>query len=116
MKFRKELFRESHFGDGGLLGLKLFFPGVTNTTTHAACIELREYMFSIYKMPFANEHELQWDLCVFQKTINLGYKRMPRRNPPQTLAHFAAWYDRMSTQAALPSSCKSEKMLGKRER
>ena len=57
-------------------GLLLFYPSVTEGTAEAAATDLRDELrkLGIY---LPELHDLQWMLCLFQKSLNVNYSRQP---------------------------------------
>ena len=71
---RQHLAGFSFLSNGGLQGLKLFFPFVTSKSAVACAGILRQDILEHTGRCFPDLHDLQWALCLFQKTCNTDYK------------------------------------------
>ena len=75
--FRQRLFATTLFGSGGLQGLRIFYPRVTQQTAHECAEELRQYLECTHGVTFMEAHDNQWGLCTynFQLTTSMRCHR-----------------------------------------
>ena len=100
--FRQRLFAKSLYGTGGLQGLRLFYPRVTQKTAHECAEDLRQYLESTHGVIFMEAHDNQWGLCDFQKSVNAGYNRKPRMVGLKDAGFFCDWHERIQTYPGGP--------------
>lgn len=73
----REHFKErSLFGNGGVDGLRLFYPLLTSSRIHDAATDLFG-AFADLGLYLSSMHSLQWKLFLFQKSLNVAYIRSP---------------------------------------
>jgi hypothetical protein len=95
--FRQAAFKTSQYGTGGLAGLQVFFPRATVVSSGTDAADLRRHLQVAHDISFQEAHELQWTLCIFSKSLNPAYRRLPRSDSLKPASFFAAWEDRFSS-------------------
>ena len=100
--FRQRLFLNSSYGPGGLQGLRLLYPRVTQKTAHECAEDLRQYLKSSHGVTFVEAHDNQWGLCGFQKSVNPTYNRKPPAEALKDAGFFCDWHDRIRTYPGGP--------------
>ena len=68
---------ETLYGSGAVRGLTIFFPSLKANLQGAAADALRRAFFYRHGVKFPEAHDLQWNLCLFQKSCNPCYARLP---------------------------------------
>ena len=72
---RQRFLKESRWGTGGVAGMRVFYPSVTKAGLHAMALDLAQALGDI-GVVLVCIHALQWFLCMFQKALNPGYRRL----------------------------------------
>ena len=99
VRLRESLFGTCLFGNGGLDGLRVFFPNVRVTTAASDAVYLLRYLTKKHGLLFHEMHCLQWLLCAFQKTLNPGYHRK-YTFVIRPASFFVDWHERVASYPA----------------
>ena len=97
VRLRKTLFEHALYGTGGLRGLTAFYPAVTHADASECAADLRRYLETHHDLRFHEGHDLQWALCMLQKTLNVGYSRTIKELCFKDAECFSTWHARLAT-------------------
>ena len=63
LRFRQDFWAVSLYGDGGLAGVALFYPGVVACNLQDCVNSCLEYLADVYEAVWDEQHEFQWLMC-----------------------------------------------------
>ena len=72
--FRREAWKETEFGNEGMDGVSLFYPRVSLSTLQTCVQECLRYLRKVHRLVHSEQHDFQWDLCIFGKSISAYMK------------------------------------------
>ena len=96
-RFRCDCFQECLYGSGGLQGLQLFYPRASQATAEDCAQDLIGYFNMSSQIAFNEAHDLQWQCCLFVKSVNIAYCRKAPAATLRDAEYFAMWHERIVT-------------------